>query len=353
MQMAMAMLSRVSGKKDFLAGFLYRTRVLSAIRFARRHVLRQVPVLSYHRVVTLDDSDSYPFDSALISATEEEFDWQVRFVSEYYEPITFRDVIEANATGSPLPERALIITFDDGFDDNYTNAFRILKSYKVPAVFFVSTGYLDSDTTYWFDWLAFQLARIESGKLEIPAIGYAAELDSDLANRNAAYLDVVGRLKHVGNAVRLDALSGMAESYGDQYALAPDEVKALSRPMSWDQVTEMSEWGMEIGSHAVTHPILSSLTPGELRAELEDSHSAIGERLATSPVTIAYPNGQYEDFNDQVIAMARSAGYQIGVAHVSGRNTIRQTNSFAVRRVHIGRGMSRARFATELAIPEL
>ena len=97
-----------------------------------------VSIIAYHRVKDYDEN-SYAFDKNLINASCEEFEWQIRYIKKYFTPITFSELKDIVESKSDLPKRSIIITFDDGFDDNYNNAFRILNKYSVPATFFIST----------------------------------------------------------------------------------------------------------------------------------------------------------------------------------------------------------------------
>lgn len=102
-------------------------------------------VLAYHRIMEFDEN--FPFDIELISARPQQFEKQIKHISKYYSPITIEELCECHRTKSKIPDRSVLITFDDGFYDNYEYAFPVLKKYNVPATIFVSTDYIDSNTT--------------------------------------------------------------------------------------------------------------------------------------------------------------------------------------------------------------
>jgi len=176
----------MTGVRDLLARCMVRSglaRPLSAIHTGLFH---EVKVLAYHRVVPKLDEQSFAYDLELLSAWQEEFDWQVGFLASNYEVITSRDLAGLIDTGAPIPRRALIITFDDGYRDNHDVALPILRRHNVPAVMFVSTGYIGSDVTFWFDRLAYDLLRTPSKRLQLGQEGDVVDLAGDIGSRRVA-----------------------------------------------------------------------------------------------------------------------------------------------------------------------
>jgi peptidoglycan/xylan/chitin deacetylase (PgdA/CDA1 family) len=128
-----------------------------------QRVLR-VPILMYHYVsVPPPDADKYRLD---LSVTPANFQAQMEYLArEGYHPIRLSDLGEFLLNGSPLPTKPIAITFDDGYTDNYQNAFPILKKYKFPATFFVITQYVDDRKTGYMTWDQLEDMAIE--KMEI------------------------------------------------------------------------------------------------------------------------------------------------------------------------------------------
>ena len=88
--------------------------------------------------------DGFAFDPGLVSASPEAFRRQMIHLREHFHPVTCREVVAALDGGPPLPRDAVLVTFDDGYDDNHAFAFPILRETGVPATFFVATGHIDS-----------------------------------------------------------------------------------------------------------------------------------------------------------------------------------------------------------------
>ncbi|MBL8524644.1 MAG: polysaccharide deacetylase, partial [Betaproteobacteria bacterium] len=96
-----------------------KTRLAQAIVPLRALLKSEITILAYHRILNSWDEEHFPFDVELISASCEDFAWQMEYVRSHYSPIAFRDVIAFLDGKCALPPRPLLVTFDDGFDDNY------------------------------------------------------------------------------------------------------------------------------------------------------------------------------------------------------------------------------------------
>src|SRR5439155_11118121 len=104
-------------------------------------------VLNYHRI---GDGSRWLFNRSLWSATAEELDRQIGFAKRHCEIIALHQLSEAIGR----PGRSLLLTFDDGYRDNHTLAFPVLRAHGVPATFFLATGFLDSPCPAWWDEIA-------------------------------------------------------------------------------------------------------------------------------------------------------------------------------------------------------
>ena len=104
------------------------------------------------------------------------------------------------------------------------------------------------------------------------------------------------------------------------------------RPLSWQEVAEMAESGLiEIGSHTLTHPLLTALSPADLAKELRDSRRILEDRLQRHVTALAYPSGAW---NKAVMQAAAEAGYAAAVTVMPGRNTSAQP-LLALRRTEV------------------
>lgn len=336
-----------SGKKDALA-WLFAVTGASKVGAHLAGRFRALSVLAYHRVFDLDHDEDFPYDPELVSASVAEFGWQMETVRRHFQPLHLGEALRLLEESRPLPPRAVVVTFDDGHRDNYTNAFPVLRRLGVPATVFLSTGYMDREGTFWFDEVAFRLHRTPRHELEVPTLGLRLALGSP-AQRRRATEDVLTRLKEVPNTERLAALSELArESRVDGL-----EADARSRPLTWQQVREMRDGGVEFGSHTVSHPILSRLRDEELRVELWSSKEELERQLGRRVECLAYPVGGEAAYDQRVVEVARECGYRLALTYVPGVNPWPPADRYRLRRLHVERYTTRARFTGMLAFPRL
>lgn len=335
-------------KRKMAAAVLRTSGAVALMRTGRRMWRDEIPILAYHRVLDIAGDPEFDFDPELVSASVEDFDWQMRYIQRHYTPITFSHLLSALDGVGTLPARPIIVTFDDGFDDNYRNAFPVLKSLGVPATFFIATGYIGQSRTFWFDWFFYLCGEAKrrgvSVRIDSTEFNFADE-QGDASRRAAlAQLWVVPDGERRAAIRRLEAALAL-----DQ----PEDGFSRSRPMMWEDVQEMAAHGMEIGSHTVSHPILTTVDDDGLYDELGKSKQDLEQRLRRPVDVIAYPVGGPQAFNGRVQRAVRDAGYRLGVSYVSGTNERRRLDRFALKRLHVERYIDRAQFSAALALPEV
>jgi peptidoglycan/xylan/chitin deacetylase (PgdA/CDA1 family) len=121
--------------------------------------------------------------------------------------------------------------------------------------------------------------------------------------------------------------------------------------MSWDQVREMQEGGIEVGAHTISHPILTRIPPEQVRAEVQGSKARIEEELGQPVLGFAYPNGKSADWNNEIEQIIARAGIRTAFTLVNGPSPLREVkhNPYAIRRIFISHRHSLAEFAMLLS----
>jgi peptidoglycan/xylan/chitin deacetylase (PgdA/CDA1 family) len=335
-------------RRQRLAAVLHRTRLMPALTLARSVFVRDLRILAYHRVLSVDDEQAFDFDLDLVSASAQQFRQQMALLGQRFNPIRFRDVIDACDHGTPLPPRPVIVTFDDGYDDNYRIAFPILRELGVPATFFVSTGHIDSGRVFAYDWLVHMVCRSRAPRLQIPQLAIDQPLPDGRPQRRALASDLLDRMKWLDAGVQAAIIDGIER----QWSMPRNGDHADCRPMSWDQLREMQAAGMEIGSHGVWHNMLAKLPPDDMADEIVRSRDALARELGAAPVVLSYPVGGSNAYNEDVIRAAREAGFRMGCSYVSGTNPLPTQAPFELRRLPVERHVDLAWFAALIGLPE-
>ncbi|HWF11547.1 MAG TPA: polysaccharide deacetylase family protein, partial [Bryobacteraceae bacterium] len=253
------------------------------------------------------------------TVSAEDFAEHLAFLLRWRQPVTLSDVRAAMLGGRPLPRRAVLITFDDGYRNVYTHAAPVLQRYGVPAVVFLSTGYIDTDCLYWYDEVRQRLDRWGNPLIERPSDGSTVAWPVDPRTRETLAGKIRGECKRVPDRRRVEYLDYLRARMNEPLQLTAEQHHILD-PMSWQEASKLLEMGFEIGSHTVTHPILTNLPAEELNAELAGSKAEIERRTARACYSIAWPNGTRADFSPMIADAAKAAGYDLAFTMVERMN---------------------------------
>jgi peptidoglycan/xylan/chitin deacetylase (PgdA/CDA1 family) len=270
---------------------------------------RRFQVLAYHKISPAEHPLFEPIDPVI-------FEQHVRFLKDSYRVMDLHELVERSGKGD-VPERAVAITFDDGYQDNYEYAFPILKKYGVPATIFVATGVIGTDDLLWHDRVfdAFRFATRERARIssaELPEL----ILDSPQQQQRSLRRTLIHAKTLYGEARRR-----FVEEVEE--ALRPDSSRQpKQRMLNWNQIREMHRNGISFGSHTVTHPIIARLPREEMLKEMRDSKQRLTDELSTRISAFAYPNGQAGDYNEETKAVLKECGYTCAVTCGRGFNRV-------------------------------
>jgi peptidoglycan/xylan/chitin deacetylase (PgdA/CDA1 family) len=224
-----------------------------------------------------------------------------------------------------------LITFDDGYRDNFDLALPVLREMGATATFFIPTSYIQSPRLPWWDHIAYIIkqTRLEEFTLDYPT---HKAIDLRQSSRQQVVLDVLKYYKCAGEVNESDFLEHLSER-----ARVDVDTSGLARKifMSWDQVRQMNAEGMSIGSHSHSHQILSKLSASDQNTELVLSKQILESELRRPVEAIAYPAGVAGTFNAVTKRLAHIAGYQIGFSFYGGINRTGHADPLDVRRTTV------------------
>jgi peptidoglycan/xylan/chitin deacetylase (PgdA/CDA1 family) len=264
-------------------------------------------ILTYHRVN--DEQDSL-FPATPIRVFEE----QMAHVAKCYNVCALEEAVE-RFEKNDLPPNALVITFDDGYRDNYLHAFPVVRNLSLPMTIFLATDAIGTGRTLWHD-------RVFSAFRETNApdlTGFDPSVErfrlGSLAQRILTMEKVLAILRQLGEAERNHRISVLCR------CLAVEERRVDHNLMlSWDDVRLMSRDHVSFGSHTASHPILARVSAEETEAQLVRSCEAIQQHLGQHPITFAYPNGTKADFNNVTKETLKRLGFRCAVTTEFGIN---------------------------------
>jgi len=259
-----------------------------------------------------------------ITVWQRSFEMQMRYLSEHYKLLRLSSFADLVASGERLPPRTAAVTFDDGWRDNYLYAFPIMQKYGIPATIFLTTGFVGTDRVFWSERLRFLLLllRKRAGKWHGGGRYAAGDLPTGIrtflesGGGRGSIVELIESSKDMDDTARNVLIDSLRELLGHPVFPAGSDVL-----LDWDQVREMSENGIEFGSHTESHGMLTRIPPGKVAEELSVSRRRIEEELGRPVEAFAYPDG---DCDDEVVAEVASAGYKVAVTTAHGINTRRQ-----------------------------
>jgi len=273
----------------------------------------RVLILMYHRVIPGAEAAA-TFVQPGMYVTPETFERHLRFLTAHFEVLSFADLLTKWASQQwDSGTRYCTITFDDGWLDNFTCAYPLLRAHGVPATIFLPTDLVGTDEWLWSDRLGALLRQRGDGTPD----------DWDACIEHA---------KTLTDAARANVLDGLEAVTG---GLCPGQ----RRLIDWTQVREMSRHGISFASHTRTHVNLTRLTGAALESELHGPLETLREQRVNHVPVLAYPNG---DHTDAVVAATRAAGYTAAVTTSPGHESRRPADLFRLKRIGVHDDVTRS-----------
>ncbi len=268
-----------------------------------------IVIFSHHRIGDLSACD---YNQDLISATAEQFDYQLAYIKQHIPTLLPHELAELIAKKKQLTRLHAIITFDDGYLDNYTHAFPLLQQHGLRAAFFLITSFVGTSSLPWWDEIAYLVRRTTQASLSLDRNG--TKLVDLNGNREHAIHRLVTAFKSEENR---NPAAFMKKLRNEARVPSPAPQR---RFINWEEAKEMAAAGMEIGAHTHTHPLLSRLSSTEQQFELQQSKTLIEQNLGTPVTSLAYPNGSPKDFTEETRKIAHDIGFTTAFSFYGGIN---------------------------------
>jgi peptidoglycan/xylan/chitin deacetylase (PgdA/CDA1 family) len=213
----------------------------------------------------------------------------------------------------------LVLTFDDGYHDNYTHALSLARELQIPITIFLIPGYVENGAPFWWLQAKHLVLRAQVDKVMLEGRMYHLEKAEE---RELLVQTIDARLRYARSVAQRETfLAHVRELLAGSASIAV-EAEAV-RPLTWVEVAEMDASGwVSFGAHSMHHPILAYLSsPEEVRREVEECRGALEQQLGHPVRTLAYPLGRSEHIGKVALQAVREAGYDWAVTTVHGINT--------------------------------
>lgn len=301
-------------------------------RYISRLNRDQLMMLLFHGVIREQTDDVRNYNRKHI--LESEFHDLMVALKKNGTPLDIDEYVDIQSRGAALPRGSFVVTFDDGFENNYSVATPILKALDIPAIIYVTTKFIDDNLMSWIDQVDMAVQMSDKSSLRLSFLDQPVDISSAAAK--------IAFLNRIRTTVKGDcAFFSRIDEVIDEICAAcglPRVMLAngpLDKKMDWAQVRELAQGSLiKIGGHTHTHPVMSYLSDGALEDEVATCLSKIDQGAAQKTTHFCYPEGLAHCYNDHVIACLKNHGVICSPTAIDGTNPV-NADLFHLRRVSV------------------
>lgn len=307
--------------------FVRFVNLLQAIDAQAPDILR---VLTYHRI---DNPQNRPHLYPGLSIPPAAFVAQMEYLaSSSYNPISAQDLLIrlTDPNPKPLPPRAVLVTFDDGYQDFKEYAWSILQRFAIPAILFVPTAFPDHpERPFWWDTLHHILTTTNKQSISTFAGDLPLTTPQECTIAYNLLRDFLTSLPHDETLHTVEQLTAALE-----VSPTPNNI------LSWEELRKLSAEGLAIGAHTQTHPRLDRITAQESKREITSSIQDLTENMdgSNAPLPIfAYPGG---GVTDEIVHILDHIGIKAAFSTQRGINNLNCAHPLRLNRINVGQRTS-------------
>lgn len=274
-------------------------------------------ILLFHGVITRQRWQVRNYNQKHVSVAR--FAEIIEDLAEHGTAVSMPEIVKASENGTQIPTRAFAITFDDGFENNYTLAAPVLERMNIPSTFYVTTGFIDDNAASWVDLIDQAVEAMDEITLDLPF--------SKLQGTFRTTEEKIELLNRIRSLIKNDSTIDpyrFAEQFRKQLGMGPFVPDSeLDQKMTWEQVRQLSEHDLfTVGGHSHTHRILDFLEKEDLEHEIAISIEKVSDAIGTTPTHYSYPEGMVNCYSDRVIRLLRSHNVVCSPSAIHGTNRV-------------------------------
>lgn len=312
--------------KYFLSAIFFYSGIYFAFRAINNLFGRRLTIITYHRVTdkeVMELKSSLPF----LFVNKVTFNSHITFLKKHYHIISFKD-LENLDDPKKVAANSLIITFDDGYEDNYLNAFPILQKHSVLSTLFLATDKIGKEGVPWWDELFFSMNMLSKRD---------ATQDLSLENEISYLLNIFRKnaasLFQDLNSWDYSRIERILDRIRKVSTYSTHELRENNRFVEWDQIDKMKKW-VEFGSHTCSHTSLNSIEREDvIRSEIIESKREIESKTGNRVLTFSYPAGHY---SEDIKTIVEECDYSFAVTQDKGIDTL--SDRYAMKRINLWEG---------------
>lgn len=301
----------------------------------------RVTILTYHRIVSNEMARSKDIQPGMLVLAHT-LEVHMAYLRKRFEIISLAELLELWRTNRLKSDRSYcVVTFDDGWRDNYQFAFPILVKHRIPATIFLATDYIGTARWFWPDQLMVLLEKArehttgtDDRKAVSAILAETIGISQSLQNGNFIHKESREQISpddvvELCKGIETDRVQVLIDRLSCALRLdLPDERVLLN----WDEVREMAGKGVTFGSHSGSHRIMTQIPLSEVKTELIDSRKTMLEQGIKPVPVFCYPNG---NFDRDIQELVRESGYLAAVGCEVGLERDRLSDLFALKRISL------------------
>ena len=289
----------------------------------RRSLLHTVLVLTYHGILPAEmiRGGEHFFEYRNV-VTQEEFARQMAHLVRHYNPIKAAMLERLSTPSDNKPY--VMVTFDDGFENNFLYAYPILKQYGITGHFFLTTDFMGTRRLLWTEEVTYRIMSTKNSRITLTLgnNGFFQLATHSVKAKEVASIHLRKWLKLQTRSVIEEALIQLREQTSDvQTHNLPRERYQF---MDWEQIREMHQGGMVFGSHTSHHFLLNNLSGKEVKETLQKSKQAIEHAIEHPCTLFSYPNGEAQNFSPRDQQILQELDYHFAFTQIPGFNHIHE-----------------------------
>lgn len=264
-------------------------------------------ILVYHQIID-NNTYNYLYKSVAIHHHFSDFKAEMRFIKKWFNIISLDELVNNVKSNTAFGTPSIAITFDDGYRDNYTLAYPILKKLKFPATIYLITGLIGTHKRTWLDEVEYALLNSNVDSFKFP------ELFSDetinifsLEDKKKANDKICKSMKYINNSKRLKLIDELFIRLNIKQDARGSENR---RMLSWEEVKDMGQNNISFGAHTNSHPVLAHISFEEAKKEILLSKTEIENKLGVPIKHFTFPNGRDNDFNNKLKDYCMDLGFE-------------------------------------------
>tara|TARA_Y100000816_G_C26094272_1_gene578758 strand:+ start:902 stop:1825 length:924 start_codon:yes stop_codon:yes gene_type:complete len=286
----------------------------------------------FHGVISKNKAKIRNYNNKHILSTE--FEKLLIELKRLGNPISLDDLINYHRGAKKLPPNSFSITFDDGFENNFSIAVPILEKLEIPATFYVSTNLIEKNLMSWIDQIEYCFELKDSISIKLPWDKNVLVLDD--SKKKIEYLSIIrDKVKSNQKLYNPDLIVNKIFDQTNTIKIDSND-DPLDRKMNWEQVKSIHYHDLfSIGGHSHNHISLGSLKSNEAKKEIFRSIKILKDKADIESPHYSYPEGQRIDFNDYVINFLKKNKIECCPTAIDGVNKLKIDSLFHLKRVMV------------------